>query len=239
MDMDGAGALYFVAMEGLTDRARELFTSKDAAAAVELVMDNTSPKEALETFKSLANEFYWDRKDLGRAMAIARAGMLLGVGLSGQSDDPYELRSSAKALAFNMASYAWPGWDEDGIEPDQRQLLDGLDAARTNVRLAVELEKGSIAIGRGHWMVGACLLALGRYQESIAEFLAARLAADEGRSEVESALAEGYAALVRVVERPGDAAMEDELNEILERLRKLEEGDAYASQIETAWRVFA
>ena len=87
-------------------------------------------------------------------------------------------------------------------------------------------------------MVGAALLALGRYQEAIAEFLAARLSADEGRSEVESARAEGYAALVRVVERPGEKAIEDELTEILDRLRTMDEGEGYAAQIETALKVF-
>ena len=227
------------AMEGVTDHARDLLATKDTAAVVEYIVDNADPVEALGLIRSLANEAYWEVKNLNQAMALARAGVFAGIALSAHSDRPYELRSEAKSLAFNLASYAWPGWDEAGIVIEHQHLLEALDAARTNVRLAVELEKGSVAIGRGHWMVGAVLLALGRYQDAIAEFLAARLSADEGRSDVESALAEGYAALVRVVERPGDAAMEVELTEILDRLRGFEDGDTYARQIETALRVFA
>jgi hypothetical protein len=41
-------------------------------------------------------------------------------------------------------------------------------------------------------------------------------------------MAEGYAALVRVVERPGDAAIEEELTEILDGLRAIDDGAAYA-----------
>lgn len=206
---------------------------------VEFLTNGVDSTVALDTFRSLANESYWERKDLGKAMEIARAGMTVGLVIAAGTGAGYEHRSAVKAMAFNMASFAWPGWDEDGITIENHHLLAALDAARTNVRLAVELDKGSVAISRGHWMVGAILLALHRYQEAIAEFLASRLSADEGRADVESAMAEGYAALVRVVERPGDQATEDELVEILDRLRLLPEGDQYAHQIEVARRVFA
>jgi tetratricopeptide (TPR) repeat protein len=224
-------------MERLLDQARQL-VSRDSAVLVEFLAESDDPVVAMEAFHTLANEAYWERKDLTEAMSVARAGMTFGLSVAGRSEQAYELRSAAKAIAFNLASFAWPGWDEADITIEQHHLYAALDAARTNVRLAVELEKGSIAMGRGHWMVGATLLALGRYQEAIAEFLAARLSADEGRSAVESALAEGYAALVRVVERPGDEAIEEELTEILDRLRALNDGDSYAEQIETAKRVF-
>ncbi len=224
-------------MESLIDRARKLTMSKDVGALVELLTEEAAPSEAMEHFQTLAKEAYWDQRNLDRAVRIARAGVTVGLALSADSDEPYELRSAAKALAFNLASFAWPGWNEEGIAIEPGHLVEALDAARTNVRLAVELEKGSIAVGRGHWMVGACLLALGRYQDALAEFLAARLAADEGRSDAESALAEGYEALVRVIERPGDASIEAELNEILDRLRELD--GAFAAQIETARSVFA
>lgn len=226
-------------MEGLIDTGRELARSKDSASLVEFLVSLPDPVQALDICRSLANEAYWERKDLDRAMSIARAGVTIGLTLAVDSPQAFELRSEAKAMAFNLASFAWPGWDEDGITPVHHHLIEALDAARTNVRLAAELDKGLIAISRGHWMVGAALLALGRYQESIAEFLASRLSADEGRSDVESAMAEGYAALVRVVERPGDVAIEEELAEILDGLRVIDEGAAYADQIVIARKVFA
>ncbi|MDH5372111.1 MAG: hypothetical protein OEX97_04115 [Acidimicrobiia bacterium] len=227
-------------MEGLIDKARELLGSKDAAALVEFLTDESVDHiEALDAFRALANEAYWEDKNLDRALTTARAGITVALALAPESSRPYDLRSAAKALAFNLASFAWPGWDEDGVKIERHHLAEALDAARTNVRLAVELEKGSIVIGRGHWMVGATLLAMGRYQEAIAEFLTARLSADEGRSDVESAMAEGYEALVRVIERPGEQALDDELSEILERLQSMDDGATYAQQILTARRVFA
>lgn len=227
------------AMEGLIEQGRELVRSKDAAALVEFLVSLQDPVQALDVCRSLANEAYWERKDLDQAMAIARSGITVGLTLAHDSYQAYGLRSAAKAMAFNLASFAWPGWAEEGITSQHRHLVEALDSARTNVRLAVELEKGPVVVARGHWMVGASLLALGRYQEAIAEFLASRLSADEGQSPVESAMAEGYAALVRVVERPGDQAIDDELNEIIDRLRTIDDGSAYAEQIETALRVFA
>ena len=227
-------------MEGLIDKARELLGSKDTAALVEFLTDESVDHiEALDAFRSLANEAYWEDKNLDRALTTARAGITVGLAFAAESSRPYDLRSAAKALAFNLASFAWPGWDEEGVKIERHHLAEALDAARTNVRLAVELEKGSIVIGRGHWMVGATLLAMGRYQEAIAEFLTARLSADEGRSDVESAMAEGYEALVRVIERPGEQALDDELTEILERLQSMDDGATYAQQILTARRVFA
>lgn len=227
-------------MEGLIDKARELLGSKDTAALVEfLTAESVDHIEALDAFRSLANEAYWEDKNLDRALTTARAGITVGLAFATESSRPYDLRSAAKALAFNLASFAWPGWDEEGVKIERHHLAEALDAARTNVRLAVELEKGSIVIGRGHWMVGATLLAMGRYQEAIAEFLTARLSADEGRSDVESAMAEGYEALVRVIERPAEQALDDELTEILERLQSMDDGATYAQQILTARRVFA
>lgn len=226
-------------MQGVMDQAREIANAKDTAALVEFLSDDVDAVVALDAFHALANEIYWERKNLGKAMEIARAGVTFGLVLASQTDSGYEFRSAAKAMAFNLASFAWPGWDEEGITIERQHKLAALDAARTNVRLAVELNKGHIAVSRGHWLVGAILLALDRYQEAIAEFLASRLSADEGQSDVESAMAEGYAALVRVVERPGDEAIEDELRESLERLRSMDEGPQYADQIEKAQTIFA
>ncbi len=72
-----------------------------------------------------------------------------------------KLRSGAKGCADDFASYAWSGWDEPGITITQADRAAGFDAARVNLRLAIELERGDLPTSRAHWMVGAYYLETG------------------------------------------------------------------------------
>ena len=61
---------------------------------------------------------YPDHHDVALAVAIAYAGVsrLLAAAASSEAEKAYTLRSAAKSLTYDVASFTWPGWDEPGIE---------------------------------------------------------------------------------------------------------------------------
>ena len=171
-------------------------------------------------------------KDIPAVILIARMGIQHGLTAAVIETDPVRnaaLRSAAKALAYDLASFTWPGWDEPGVALGPNDLRIGLDAARTNLRLAIELEKGLLPLSRAHWLLGAHLLSALDTASSLPHFEEAASAAAAADSPAEALLARGFAALA--------SGPEAGLQDVLTRLRALPDGDSFAAQIETARRV--
>jgi hypothetical protein len=176
---------------------------------------------------------YWEDKDLAGAIAIAFAGIgrMLAEAHSSDATRGYELRSGAKALTFDVASFTWPGWDEPGIvitPPEQRA---GSSAARANLRMAEELEKGDLPMSRAHWMVGAHELASAHHEEARTSFEKAAAHADRAGESAEAELARAFAALALVA---GDASQTTALETALARLASMPDGARLVTQVETA-----
>ena len=128
--------------------------NEDSYAAVELLCREGDGLGAAKTFSEAANHFYWKEKDLVSSVAMGRAGVqhaLSAAACCDPGDLPlaFELRGQAKAMAYNIASFTWSGWDEPGIVIGPSDLATGLDAARTNLRLGTELKKVR-SLCRGH-----------------------------------------------------------------------------------------
>jgi tetratricopeptide (TPR) repeat protein len=226
-------------MHDLTERALGILSERDLAAMVEVLAAEPDPEVAAHTFVEAANDLYWQRKDLPVALDVARAGMVFCLYAARRHPErAEELRTRAKALAFNYASFAWPGWAEEGIAAERVHLDRALDAARANLRLAIELRKGPIAESRGHWLIGAVFLALGGHQQAIGAFREAAALASDGGSDGEADLNSAYELLARRAEDPGDDHLIDAFDDALGRLREREGGGPLVEQVEAAAAVF-
>lgn len=220
-----------------------ILREKDSFAAIEHISGHADPKIATQVFGDLANYFYWKEKDLAASVAMGRAGVQFGLaaGERLKKEDPaesQEIRSVAKALSYDIASFTWPGWGEKEIEIGRGELAAGLDAAKTNLRLALELKKGETPMGRAHWMLGAQLIAHKKYDEARKQFESAVEHFARAKNEGERLLSQGFLALVGILESPDNEAERKALAQTNDALSKLEDGPFFKEQLSTAMTVF-
>jgi hypothetical protein len=198
---------------------------------------------AATAFAEVLAHLYWKEKDLDGAVAIGRAGAQFALRAAQEvaTSDPQqslELRSKGKAMCYNVASFTWPGWDEAGIAPTASDVRVGLDAAKANLRLARELEKGELALSRAWWMLGAQQLANGDPDAASAAFASAAAHAKAAGAESERLLAQGFCHLVELLASPNSPDAREKLAGVKRALGPLEHGADFVGQLETAWRVF-
>jgi hypothetical protein len=199
---------------------------------------------AATAYAELVMHLYWKEKDLAGAVTIGRAGaqFALRAAQEVETSEPKraeELRSKAKAICYNLASFTWPGWDEPGIAPTASDLRVGLDAAKANLRLARELDKGELALARAFWVLGAQHLANGDRDAASRAFSASAHHAEATGAESERLLAQGFCHLVELRASPNSPEAQGKLAAVKEALAPLEHGADFVGQLETAWRVFS
>ena len=149
-----------------------------------------------------------------------------------------EYQSAAVAMTYNLAANTWAGWGPDEIPlVSEAHARLGLEAARTNVRLAEDLGLGPERRKNGYWILGAQLLAAGEFDGAVKAFATSRDLADEAGDEVAATAADGWIHLTNTV------AGEDEtlgLEAVQDSLRgKGKEGAFYADQYDAALEVFS
>jgi DNA-binding transcriptional MerR regulator len=218
-----------------SERAVQRGLEDGAFAAVASLAAISDVSDAANAFGQALKSAYWDHKDLVLASAIAYAGagrLLAAAAQATEQREADEARSAVKGLVYDLASFAWPGWDEPGVDIPAEAEAAGLSAARANLAMAVDLEKGDLPISRAHWMLGAHLLTSGEFAEARDHFSVAADFADRAGADAEMALARAFGALADLAEsKPG---AETDLSGALQDLEACEGGDMFVAQVETA-----
>jgi hypothetical protein len=218
-----------------TERVRRILRKGDHIAAF-AALESEPPLEAAQTYHSIAKDLYWQDRDLPNAKATLLRGIAFALAKEHQEDP--EVRTTGKAMCYDLASFCWPGWDEPDIEIGREELTLGQAAAARNLELAIELGRGDGPLANAHFLIGAFDLAWSRLPEAAESFEKYRHHAALADDEVGVLAAEGYAALTRHLE--GKPEAEEEFLVIVNRLLEddLEHGAFFAEQLETARRVF-
>jgi hypothetical protein len=231
-----------IRLEDIIARLRD----EDSFFAIEAVCRGPDALASAKLFSEAANHFYWKEKDLSAAITLGRAGAQFALAAAARLDADdvplaLQLRGQAKAMAYNLASFTWPGWDEPGIIIGPFELAAGLDAAKANLLLAIELKKDALPMSRAHWMLGAQELAAGKHNDAVRRFNSACEQADVAGAEAERWLSVGFGVLSEMLAAASDSeemGRKERLDESRARLRPLENGEMFIQQIETAARVF-
>jgi len=228
----------------MKEESLRIAREQDTLAAVVYLAQQTDVVAAAKTFNEAMLHLYWQEKNLTLALAFGRAGAQFA--LTAAETNPQlanDLRSSAKAMTYNLASFTWPGWDEPGIEISPSDVQVGLDAVKTNLRLVSELQKGDLPLSRAHWMLGAQQLAVRAFFDAAASFAEAEVFATAANAPAEALLARGFISVVKIVAAAAAsherAAATAELDEHKNQLRQLPDGEAFCSQLDSAIKVFA
>ena len=106
--------------------------------------------------------------------------------------------------------------------------------------LATLVQRGAEPMANAHWIVGAFSLATGDYAAAISSFEKSRDTATEGHLRGAAILSAGYIGIAIVAGKKDAARGETELAEAKRVLiaEKIQDGQFFADQLTTAYRVF-
>lgn len=228
------------------DELLNLLSELDWFALAERVEAGGSALEVARRYFDLLNELYWKQKDLPRAIVVGTLGIHYALLRAAEQDrtteaiTARELRGVAKQMAYNIGSFAWPGWAEPGIAIGQAELASGRNAAQLNLRLAVELNRPPDRMANAHWLVGAYALADGRTTDAVTAFDRAAALNLLSADRASSAMNQAYTALAKLAVEPHSVARDDEFNNALKAIETVESEDSsfYVHQLKTARGVF-
>ncbi len=215
----------------------------DTFAAIDFLSKEVDPFTVTSTFNDLIGHLYWEDKDLSQVVAMGRAGIQYGLAAAAEADSinpdaSKEIYDKVRAIAFNVASFSWPGWDEPGINPNPTDMALGYDAAKLGVRLVNESDDEPIRFARSFWMLGAHQLASRKSARAEESFGLSAEYASKAAADSERLLAQGFVVLARVQAGTGGPGLGDELERIKADLAEVEFGQDFINQIDTAAKVF-
>jgi hypothetical protein len=225
---------------------QEFLRTGDSFAAMELIQRHGTSSEIATRYRTLVGDLYWKAHDLAAVVLIGRAGILycLGQLLNAQipGDTAEKIGDAAKEMAFNLASFCWPGWEEPGINPSDEELAFGRDCARLNLRLAIQLKRPPRGVSMAHWLIGAHALAARDFDSAAKQFERAQEVlppTDPAAKEMEPCNL-GYLAVAQLCKNASDSAAQARFEQITARLRTQQDEAAqeYLSQLVRARRVF-
>jgi tetratricopeptide (TPR) repeat protein len=220
----------------LKEQVIKILTEENAQAAVAFLKEQEDPQLAADTFNAVMRHAYWEMHDLDSTVKLAKEGIAYASEKAKEAEDKAqaaELNNFVKAISYNLASFTWPGWDEDWIESISGEYLKlGLDAAHTNLHLAIELERGDLAVSRAHWMLGAQQIASGKYQEARENFSKSIEFAEKAEAHSDVLLSHGFLHVVSLLENPTDEDARSSLEAIRSELVNLEHGEMLAQQMD-------
>jgi len=227
-----------------TESLLQLLKQSDSPTVISAICAEPDPRLAAKLFFDLSRELYWKQKDLPFTLAIARAGITYCLARAADSDksDPtlaHDLRSTAKGLCYDIASFTWNGWDEPGIPITDSDLAAGFDAAKANLRFARELSKGDLPLSRAHWILAGHHLSRSDRKSAADHHHQAQRHAAAASAKADELLNKAFAHLVDLLESPTDADAQRQLDDLKSQLKSQPDGQMFIDQLTTAQRVFS
>ena len=207
-------------------------------SAIAALADIGAAADIADACSEAMRRAYWEYRDVQLSVGLAYAGsaiLLRCAADEGDDEEERDLRLAVKGLLYNVASFTWPGWDEEGVELAPSDQVAGLAAAHASLDLVEQLELDHLQRSRSLWMLGAHLLTSGSHAEAIHAFDLAKAAAERAGDGADAGLAAAFAALAGVA--VGRSGAEDELSEALTELAVVEHGPDFVAQVAAARRV--
>lgn len=222
--------------------AAKLFEDQDHFAAIAHVATIENEGMACNVLGDLLFMMYYEKKNLTAALRFGQAAVKHAIAAAnaadaaGDDDRAKMFRGYARSMCYNIASFTWPGWNEEGITIGEVHREIGRDAVKANFRMAVNMGGDANKLSNAFWLMGAHQLADANYGEAKVAFAkAAEQAAISGKRNMQL-MNQCYALLSVIL--AGNAAAEADLEAAFEELKPLEEGPFFVDQIRTVRKVF-
>ena len=173
------------------------------------------------------------RRDL--FVPVARMQLLYVMNIIQESDknaeELNEVKKFARGVAFNIASFTWPGWDDTpNITPEMERV--GLSAAEIGLQLAEDINDVTPNI---LWINGVHALNAGQFSKAISHFERAKKIAGD---ETSVAMHKAWIQMTNFVENPSSES-ETKYTEALQALGSHNDENAafFVDQLKTALEV--
>ncbi|REJ94203.1 MAG: hypothetical protein DWQ34_08970 [Planctomycetota bacterium] len=215
-----------------------LLLTQDSFAALQYIERQGAPQEVMSLYFKTAQWLHYTNKDVAGMIAISRAGIHYGLAQAErlQESDPEtaeKLRGTAKAMSFNLGANTWPGWDDEGIVVTDSDAHIGLDAAKLNLRLAIELKRDPLPLCNAHWLLGVHLMVAGEEDAAAQELQNAIEQARAAEREDFEMMCCGYVAIARFHADTNNAEHGAELDRCVAELKRIDTEDSrfFADQL--------
>lgn len=210
-------------------------SGRDVSVAIASIGSMPDSVEAASAYREAMRSAYWTDKDVLFAVAIADAGVHRLTSDAAEADEPlaHELQSAAKGLLYDVASFTWIGWGEPDVEIGSDEASAGLAAARLNLSMAIDLDKGDLPVSRAYWMLGAHLLTANDLDAAAEAFEQSVIHARAAGAAPEVGLGEAFGALTALAA----GGSTGDLDRAIARLGDIEDGSFFVDQVLTARRV--
>jgi hypothetical protein len=221
----------------------KLLAAHGDPCAIEESLDRADARAAAESLQNAQVDLYWKLKDIPAVVALSRLGTAYLLARADRTPDPEKaskLRHMAKALAYNLASFTWPGWNEPGAILTAADVSAGFEAARLNLRLAEELNRPEKAKANAWWAFGAHQLAAGYYAAASDSFRSGKPHALRANDAPLEWMLDGYRMLAVVLAEPQNTKARQEFDTAIANRKHDPSEDirAFADQLATALTVF-
>lgn len=231
-----------VAASDVLKKSIAIAEKEDVSAATAYLESQGAPLQVAENYSTLVKHLYMPGKDVPRMLLFGRAGIQFALTRAAKSKGATaeKLKGVAKTIAYNIGSNTWPGWKDEGIKITATDLTVGLDAARLNLRLGIELKRDDFILGNAHWLLGAQLLAAGKHKQALASFRKSTTKFRAAKKTDFTLMAKGYEALTLLAAEPAEKSRIEAVEASLAKLKQAGTDDAkfFAQQIRTAKAVF-
>ena len=222
------------------EEARDRLDAGGTFLWADWLREQADAEAAADTIGKLIRYLYWQRHDLPAVVTVGSAGihycLQTAAGADIAAETAARLRGIAKAAAYDLGSFTWRGWDEAGIAIDPTSARIGYECARLNLQLAQHLRRGDLPLSRAYWLLGVHLWDRGETVGAREALDAAATYAEAAGARAEQLLADGFSQLIAMLAVPGNSAAALEATKA--ELAGLEDGPGFATQLDTAARVY-
>jgi len=224
---------------------KSILGRQDSFLAIEYLNGMENPLVTAEKYNGLVKDFYWKDKSILKVVFFSRAGIqfcLSKAAVFEKTDK--EKRDSflnhAKSMAYNLASFTWPGWAEKGIKISPSNYKVGLDAAKLNLRLTKKLKMPRKNLSYAYWVLGAQNLANGNPNVGVENFIKAKEAAVQGEMPFFATYVEGCIGIGKIIDDKDSSEGKDKLENAISSLEAYAKSEAlfFSKQLKTAEKVF-
>jgi len=203
-----------------------------------------TPSEVCDIYDQAVRDLYWLDKGAKNLVVVGKRGISFcleqaNLYVNSNTELADKFLGQAKTVAYNVAANSWPGWGDQGVIISASETEAGLEAAKLNLRLAIELKKPADKVAGAYWLLSALQLALQNFSESHSSIDQSNLYAAEAGDKTILAYGEGFKGLIYLAsgnQTEGTSIFESGIVS----LRKIGGDDAnfYIGQLETSRKIF-
>jgi hypothetical protein len=231
----------------LAEAVRPLLVQGQAEEACDWILgavDTASGVLAgLQECRAVAGLLYWNARDVRSYISLVQEVADRLETIVTETSDPEAVKMLG-GVFYNLASFAWPGWNESGIVIGPDDLSAGQRAADRCLEMRSRPAFSDVPFGytlaMAYWIVGSYHLDGALWEAARAAFERARALNIQNGGD--GTLSEGYLKLVGLLAHPEDPGNREAFGQFIASLRGREnDKDAAftADQLETACSVYA